>query len=166
MELTIDNYDNYKFYVTLVSGLENFDTHKLDRDILVLNPDFIVSVFHIQSAIHRALFNFKIKKNKADIFAREIVHYTTDKGKVDQSVKMHKTNENGNYYLVFINKKKEDIDNTIKASGGNVISVDNYSKFVNFEKLIKEFSITEEEANTENGVPGAIYNKLALKDLK
>jgi len=42
----------------------------------------------------------------------------------------------------------------------------NYNNFVSIEKLRKEFKIDENEVNNTAGILGAIYNRIALKDLK
>jgi hypothetical protein len=41
-----------------------------------------------------------------------------------------------------------------------------FSSFVNRNKLIEEFKITSDELNNSSEIFGAIYNRLALKDLK
>jgi hypothetical protein len=49
---------------------------------------------------------------------------------------------------------------------GVIVSLENLSSFANFELIQKEFEINEEELKNDLGLNGAIYNRIALKDLK
>jgi hypothetical protein len=65
-----------------------------------------------------------------------------------------------------INYDKDRINSLKSAIGGTEISPDHYSKFTNFDLIKKEFEITDEEVNNDLGMTGAVYNRIALKDLK
>jgi hypothetical protein len=54
----------------------------------------------------------------------------------------------------------------VKELGGLNTSIENFSTFVDYDLIIKEFDIKEEEMRNDLGLNGAIYNRLALKDLK
>jgi hypothetical protein len=119
-------------------------------------------------SINRALYNFNVlHKHKADRLKKEIIYYSSDKGNVNQCVKMHSiSKENPNAYLLFINFSREETEKNIIDLNGKEITPENYSKFVNLEKLIKEFDIKNEEIENDSGILGAIYNRISLKDSK
>jgi len=48
---------------------------------------------------------------------------------------------------------------------GNINAVENFSKFINFEKIKKYFDIKNDEIQNDGGIMGAVYNRIALKDL-
>jgi len=48
---------------------------------------------------------------------------------------------------------------------GNLNIPENFSKFVNLEKIKKNFEIKNEEIENDGGMMGAVYNRIALKDL-
>ncbi len=69
-------------------------------------------------------------------------------------------------YLLFIDLKKHQIEEIKEKLEGVEILPENYSKFVNFEKVMKEFEIKYEEIDNDSGIMGAVYNRIAIKDLK
>jgi hypothetical protein len=80
---------------------------------------------------------------------------------------LHKIKDDENdYIMIFINKTKNEVEDILNEIQGLSISAENFSKFCDFEKIIKEFDIKDEELNNELGLNGAIYNRIALKDLK
>jgi hypothetical protein len=85
---------------------------------------------------------------------------------LDAALKLHKENENKDYYIILINYSKDNIKSIKSSIGGTEIKPDQYSKFTDFDKIKKEFDISDEEANNELGMTGAVYNRIALKDLK
>ena len=84
----------------------------------------------------------------------------------DAAIKLHKENENKDYYVILINYGKDNITSLKSSTGGTEISPDHYSKFTDFDLIKKEFDISDEEANNDLGITGAVYNRIALKDLK
>lgn len=119
-------------------------------------------------SINRALYNFKIlKKHKSEKLKKEIIYYSSEKSKVDICVKSHKINsDRPNAYLLFINLNKDEIKEIKSELKGKEITPDNYSKFVDFKKIIKEFEISNEEIENDVGIIGAVYNRIGIKDLK
>ena len=97
-----------------------------------------------------------------------IIHYLTCENKLENSLKLHQiTKKDKNFYIIFIDFSKEDIDKEINNLEGNIISPENYNKFKNEDEIKKKFKITEIEINNiENGLERAVYNKLSIKDLK
>jgi hypothetical protein len=171
MEFLIDNFENFKFNLTLMTNIQNYKIlSELDKsdNIVLLNPDYIISAYQIKLSIYKALYNFEVlKKHKSEKLKKEIIYFSTDKGKVDMCTKLHKINEsNPNCYLIFINQNKEEVDIIKKDLQGEEIMVENYCKFVNYENIMKEFDIKEEEVENDNGIMGAVYNRIAIKDLK
>lgn len=172
MDFVIDNYKNHKFHLTLLSEIENtpYLTGEIEKNdnIVIFNPDFVVSSFQIILSINKALYNLNVlKKSKSEKLKREILYHSSEKGKVDLCIKLHKiNNESPNCYFLFIDMSKEDIGNIKTKLKGNEVRTENYSKFVNYEKIIKEFELSEEEMNNDSGIMGAVYNRIAIKDLK
>jgi hypothetical protein len=119
-------------------------------------------------SINRALYNFKIlKKHKSEKLKKEIIYYSSEKGKVDFCMKLHKIHlDQPNAYLLFINVNTDEICKIKSEIKGKEITPDNYSKFVNYEKIIKEFEISNDEIDNDLGIIGAVYNRIAIKDLK
>lgn len=53
-----------------------------------------------------------------------------------------------------------------ESIGGAEIGQENYSMYADFDIIKKEFDIKEIELENETGIIGAVYNRIALKDLK
>ena len=69
--------------------------------------------------------------------------------------------------LLQIEKIKKDLyENTKTNSKAKEINPTFFSSFINRNKLIEEFKINSDELNNLSEISGAIYNRLALKDLK
>lgn len=121
----------------------------------------------------------------------EILFYTNERSRLENCLELHKLIEGGNYYVLFINMQKENVINILffcffylkfiylfiqideikkEISGQNnnnkEINCLSYSNYVNKDKLIEEFKINKDELNNYSNISGAIYNRLALKDLK
>lgn len=121
----------------------------------------------------------------------EILFYTNERSRLENCLELHKLIEGGNYYVLFINMQKENVINILffcffylkfiylfiqideikkEISGQNnnnkEINCTSYSNYVNKDKLIEEFKINKDELNNYSNISGAIYNRLALKDLK
>ena len=167
------NYAKDKnLYLTFISN-PNKEKVKLmnqNPNIIFLNPNYILNAFHILMAVNKGFYSIKLGKTKSKEYKKEIIHCTTNENKLSDSLNIHnieKNNEN-NYYIVFIDFHKEEIKNKINDLEGTEINVDNYAKFFNFDNLVKHFQINEEKEinNIEDGINKAIYNRIAIKDLK
>ena len=100
---------------------------------------------------------------------KEIIHCMTNETKLDESLHLHSiaNNTDGNYYVIFINYKQSEIMKEISALKGNEISAENYSKFINETAIMDSFGIKEKKKKkSENGLCGAVYNRIATKELK
>jgi hypothetical protein len=119
-------------------------------------------------AINRALQNWKVvKKLKTGTFKKEIAYFLSSKSKTDLCLKIHKiTEENPSCYLLFVDASREEINSNKEILGGTEVNPANYEKFLNYQKIIKEFEISEEESDNDMGIMGAVYNRIAIKDLK
>jgi hypothetical protein len=119
-------------------------------------------------AINRALQNWKvIKKLKTGLLKKEIIYFCSAKSKTEHCQKLHNIiNDNPSCYLLFIDSTKDDIKNIKEILGGNEVNPSNYEKFLSYDKIIKEFEISEEELENDMGIMGAVYNRIATKDLK
>jgi hypothetical protein len=119
-------------------------------------------------AINRALQNWKvIKKLKTGLFKKEIIYFCCAKSKTDHCQKLHNIiHDNPSCYLLFIDTTKDEIKIIKEILGGNEVNPSNYEKFLSYDKIIKEFEISEEELENDMGIMGAVYNRIATKDLK
>lgn len=161
------------FYLTLMTCVNEADAKRFDADdnLVFLNPNYIVSSFHIMQGVNRACYNFSINKTKSKSLKKEIIHSLTNCGKLNDSLALHSIEENkeNNYYILFIlNSNINEIKAILNDIKGNEISSVNYSKLINFDALIKAFAINQCEIDDdcENGIFAAIYNKISTKDLK
>ena len=167
------NYARDKnLYLTLISN-PNKEKVKLineDNKIIFLNPNYILNAFHVMMAVNKAFYCIKLGKTKSKEYKKEIIHCSTISEKLTDSLKLHdiRNNEENNYYVIFIDLNKEEIENKIKELSGTEMTVDNYANFLNFEKLIEHFDVKEEKEidNIEDGIQRAIYNRIAVKELK
>lgn len=158
-------------YLTLLTCAEKSAIAELDKkdNVVLLNPDYIVSSYHILIGVNKAFYNITMKKTKSKFIKKEIIHCMTNETKLDASLQLHSVEKNtdGNYYIIFINYKQSDISNEISALKGNEISAENYSKFINETAIMSSFGIKEIEIEkSENGLCGAVYNRISTKELK
>ena len=172
MIFTSNYAKNLDLYLTFVSGANKDKVRELDKNqnILFFNPDYILDAFHILMAVNKGFYNIKYGKTKSKEYKKEIIHCATNESKLSDSLSLHdieKNNEN-NYFIVFIDKKQNEIKNYIDELEGMEINVENYAKFFNYDSLIKHFQIKEnEEINgIENGLQRAVYNRVSTKELK
>lgn len=161
------------FSLYLLTCADKQELINLDEqeDIVILNSDYIISSYHILLGVNRAYFNIAYNKVKSKIIKKEITHCLTAESKLENSLNLHNINKNfnetGTYFILFINRNKDECEKVIKDIKGNIISPGNYARFINEDKIIKSFNITEEELNScENGIIGAVYNRITTKDLK
>lgn len=119
-------------------------------------------------SINRALQNSKIyNKLKTGNLKNEIIYFCSAKSKVDSCLKIHRiTPENPNCYLLTINMSSSDSEEIKRTLCGKEADSYLFNRFMNYEKVIKEFEITEEELGNDMGLMGAVYNRIAIKDLK
>ena len=167
------NYARDKnLYLTLISNPNKEKVKLLDEDnkIIFLNPNYILNAFHVMMAVNKAFYCITLGKTKSKEYKKEIIHCTTSYEKLTESLNLHdiKKNEENNYYVIFIDLNKDEIENKIKELSGTEMTVDNYANFLNFEKLVEHFNINEKKEidNIENGIQRAIYNRIAVKELK
>ena len=161
------------FFLYLLTCTDKQELIELDQreDVVILNTDYIITSYHILLGVNRAYYNSACQKTKSKIMKKEIIHCLTGESKLENSLNMHDVkkdfNENGNYFILFINWNKDECEKVIKGIKGNVISPGNYARFVNEDKIVKCFNITDNEINScENGIVGAVYNRINTKDLK
>jgi tRNA threonylcarbamoyladenosine modification (KEOPS) complex Cgi121 subunit len=176
MEYQINEEIN--LFLTMINfnkeDLNNLITEDKQNDnLIVLNTDFIADICHILIAVKRAVHNFYVlKKHKSEKLKKEIIYHVGDKNKIEPALKMHRIDGEGGYYLLFINQNEETRKQIIERfysdlnNKSQTVSVENFSKYVNLDRLKKEFEVKDEELESEGGLIGAIYNKIALKDLK
>ena len=167
------NYARDKnLYLTLISNpdKEKVKLINADNKIIFLNPNYILNSFHVMMAVNKAFYCIKLGKTKSKEYKKEIIHCATNLDKLTESLKLHdiKNNEDNNYYVIFIDLNKEEIENKIKELSGTEMTVDNYVNFLNFEKLVEHFDVDEKKEidNIEDGIQRAIYNRIAVKELK
>ena len=172
MNFTSNYAKDKNLYLTFISNPDKKKVELIDQNnkIIFLNPNYILNSFHIMMAVNKAFYNIKLGKTKSKEYKKEIIHCTTNENKLSDSLKLHniKNNEENNYYVVFIELNNDEIKDKIKELSGTEITVDNYANFLNFENLVKYFGINEEKEinNIENGIQRAIYNRIAVKELK
>ncbi len=167
------NYAKDKnLYLTFISNpnKEKLKSINENNKIIFLNPNYILNAFHVMMAVNKAFYNISIGKTKSKEYKKEIIHCATNNIKLTDSLNLHNINNNeeNNFYIVFLDLDKDEIKNKIKELSGTEMSVDNYAHFLNFDKLVKHFEINEESEinNIENGIQRAIYNRIAVKELK
>ena len=166
------NIPDYKenFYLTLIANANNDKIKELDKNKndVILNPDLIFDSFHIKLGINNALYKIKTGKTRTKILKNAIIHYLTNDNKLNDSLKLHQISKNDkNFYIIFIDFTKDDIDKEINNLEGNIILPENFYKFKNEEEIKKKFKINDIEIeNIDNGLERAIYNRLSIKDIK
>ena len=160
----------HNFYLTLIASANYEKIKELDKNknVVILNPDLIIDSFHIKLGVNNAIYKINSGKTRTKMLKNAIIHYLTVDNKLENSLKLHQiTKKDKNFYIIFIDFSKEDIDKEINNLEGNIISPENYNKFKNEEEIKKKFKITDIEINNiENGLERAVYNKLSIKDLK
>lgn len=163
-------YSKHNFYLTLIANANNDKIKELDKNknVIILNPDLILDLFHIKLGVNNTLYKFQTGKSKTKHLKNAIIYYLTNENKLENSMKLHQITKNDkNFYILFIDFNKEDIDKELNNLEGNIISPENFNKFKNEEEIKKKFKISENEIeNIENGLERAIYNRLSIKDLK
>lgn len=158
-------------YLTLITCADKDAIKELDKkeNVVLLNPDYIISSYHILIGVNRAYYNIQMKKTKSKMIKKEIIHCMTNETKLETSLHLHSisNNKSGNFYIIFINYKQSEINNEIAFLKGNEISSENYSKFINESEIMSSFAIKENEIEkSENGLCGAVYNRISTKELK
>lgn len=173
MEFSPLSAPKQSFYLTLMTCVNQSEAakHDANENIVLINPNYIISSFHVMQSVNRACYNFIINKTKSKSLKKEIIHSLTAYSKLSESLVLHSVEENkeGNYYLLFIlNDNKTEVKEILDKLKGNEISSENYSKFMNLNTLMKSFGINQCEIDDdcENGIFAAIYNRISTKDLK
>ena len=159
------------FYLTLIAQPEKEKVFEYDKKekIIFFNPDFIISPFQIKISVNRSYFNISNNKSKTKNEKKNIIFLSTNEEKLEKSLSIHniKNNTKNNYYVLFIDMDKNEIDNIIKDLKGEEINEINYCKYENEECLINHFKIKKEEIQSrKNGLENAIYNRISTKNLK
>ena len=170
MNFTTPISKDSSLYLTLVLCADKEEVKQLDKreNIIFLNPNYIVSSYHILLGVNRAFYNKSVGRVKTRDFKKEIIHCLTNETKLEKSLSLHSVdnNQENNFYIVFLNLSQGEIDEILSKLKGNELTSKNYSKLVNEEKLCEAFEISKEEQETENGIPGAIYTRISTKELK
>ena len=160
----------HNFYLTLIASANYEKIKELDKNknVVILNPDLIIDSFHSKLGVNNAIYKINSGKTRTKMLKNAIIHYLTVDNKLENSLKLHQiTKKDKNFYIIFIDFSKEDIDKEINNLEGNIISPENFNKFKNEDEIKKKFKITDIEINNiENGLERAVYNKLSIKDLK
>ena len=114
-------------YLTLHTCADKSSIAELDKkdNVVILNPDYIISSYHILIGVNRAFYNITMKKTKSKLIKKEIIHCMTNETKLDESLHLHSivNNTDGNYYVIFINYKPFLIGCKVKISRSAVPSV-------------------------------------------
>ena len=171
MNFTVPSKSSSNFYLTIISQPEKekvIEYNKKEK-IIFLNPEYIITPFQIKLCVNKSYHDILIKKSKTKNEKNNIIFTSTNEEKLDKSLKIHNitNNKKNNYYVLFIDMDKNEIENIIKDLKGEEINEINYSKYVNEELIINYFKIKKEEIQSrENGLINAIYNRLSTKNLK
>ena len=171
MNFNVLSNSDLNFYLTLIKNPEKEKVieHNKNEKIIFFNPDFIISPFQIKMCVNRAYFNISYNKSKTKNEKKNIIFLSTNEEKLEKSLSIHniKNNTKNNYYVLFIDMDKNEIDNIIKDLKGEEINEINYCKYENEECLINHFKIKKEEIQSrKNGLENAIYNRISTKNLK
>ena len=171
MNFNILSKSNLNFYLTLISQPQKEKVIEYDKKekIIFFNPDFIISPFHIKISVNRSYYNISNNKCKTKNEKKNIIFLSTNEEKLDKSLSIHsiENNTKNNYYVLFINMDKNEIDNIIKDLKGEEINEINYCKYENEECVINHFNIKKEEVQSrKNGLENAVYNRISTKNLK
>lgn len=163
---------NLLLHIFLLENIKNTDSLKAlasQDNIAILNPEYILGFTHLSISIEKSATSKRRKLDKP--ISKDLIQYTLDNSKHEYCIDLHNIFKEGsntkNCFLIFCNNKNVPSESEIEKSLDCIsLGVEDYSKYTNFEKIRKEFSITETEINNETGIIGAVYNKLSLKDLK
>ncbi len=163
---------NHNLYLTLISRASKEKVKELDKNnnIIFFNPDYIYDPFQIIMGVNKGFYNIKLGRTKSKEPKKEIIHCMTNESKLTDSLALHDIcqNKKDDFFIVFIDQSKEQIEKNINDLNGEEIRVENYSKFFNYDSLVKHFQIKEnlEIKDIENGLQRAIYNRISTKELK
>ena len=104
------------FYLTLIANANYEKVKELDKNknVVILNPDLIIDSFHIKLGINNAIYKINSGKTRTKMLKNAIIHYLTSENKLENSLKLHQiTKKDKNFYIIFIDFSKEDIDKEI-----------------------------------------------------
>lgn len=157
---------DHKFKIALVNEISNFGElqrlKKLDH-IVVLNPELICSLFHVFLSIERAL---TFKRKKTGNLKTDIIYFSCESGKYDYCLNLHDLDKSRTSYILLFINNFADFDSICGTLGGKIAPVEKFSEHLNLERIKTEFSISEDEQLKHRNILGAVYNRLALKDVK
>ncbi len=86
MNFTLDDFSN-QFSLLLFDNINNIDflkdVNERYEKLVIFNPKYILTIYHVLMAVNRAFYNFyTVKKKKAGSIKKEILYFLTDKKKV------------------------------------------------------------------------------------
>ena len=86
MNFTLDDFSN-QFSLLLFDNINNIDflkdVNERYEKLVIFNPKYILTIYHVFMAVNRAFYNFyTVKKKKAGSIKKEILYFLTDKKKV------------------------------------------------------------------------------------
>lgn len=164
-------FSDDKFLIFLASNIinkEQLKAYSQMENVTLLNPELILGYNHIAIALEKAVISKRRKLNKP--LNKDIIYYSLDNKSIEHCISKHMINLSNsnevNSFIIFINSSpsKDELQKKLECT---LLDVIDYSKFVNFNLIKEEFSISEVEINNnDSGILGAVYNRLSLKDLK
>lgn len=176
MEIKSKFCSEYTFLVYLATDVKNKDELKSlckRDDVIVLNPEYIMGYNHITISIEKAVTSKRRKQDKP--IKTDVIQYTCENSRVDQCLSLHDVSKiseehpelKTNCFIIFVNPNIKpndlELEQKLKCS---FLSIEDYSTLTDMSKIKAEFGITEQEGFNDSGIIGAVYNRLALKDLK
>jgi hypothetical protein len=86
MNFNLDDFSN-QFSLLLLDNINNIDflkdVNERYEKLVIFNPKYILTIYHVLIAVNRAFYNFyTVKKKKAGSIKKEILYFLTDKKKV------------------------------------------------------------------------------------
>jgi hypothetical protein len=153
----LGNIQNSTEYVKLINR----------DDICILNPELIINLTHISITFEKSV-QAMIKKKSSHLSKKDLIYYSCDSSKLENCLQQHNFGAvQLNSILIIINSDKKYLDDDFTSLlKCEVYDVTKIPYFTKFDKLEKEFGITNSEKSTSSGIIGGIYNRLSLKDLK
>lgn len=172
MEIRSIFNNEYSFKVFLLEEVKNkaeLEKFKNKENHCLINPEYIIGLNHLTIAFEKAVTSKRRKLDRS--ISKDFIHYTLDNNKLEHCLEIHDViknfGESVSCFAIVINDKDNLADEDIeKLLNCKVLGVEDYSKYIDTDKLKKEFGIQDIECKNETGILGAVYNRLALKDLK
>ena len=77
-------YSKHNFYLTLIANANNDKIKELDKNknVIILNPDLILDLFHIKLGVNNTLYKFQTGKTRTKQLKNAIIYYLTNENKL------------------------------------------------------------------------------------